>query len=124
MHAGYTFWESRENIDRVERPALCPATSVPEFPFWAANWHGSDFGPILVLWVYPTVEAREAEWLVTPDHAVESQLGCELPTEYAWVNENAVLVFRTWVTAGEEYLDHVDPPTVFPPVEAFRAMAP
>ena len=109
------------------RAALCPQTSVSELPFWSANLAGSDSGPILVLWVYPSIEALAAEWQAEPGAPPKPQLdGCALPTGFAYWNQNLVLVFETWSNLGVESPVGVDGriPGEHPAVQAFLAMTP
>ena len=119
--AGYSF----SGVE--ERAPICPQTSVPELPFWSPNLAGNDSGPILVLWVYPTFEALEADWEAEPGAPPKPLLdGCELPTGFVYWNQNLVLVFETWSSLGVESPVDIDGriPSEHPAVTAFLSMTP
>lgn len=74
---------------------LCPDTSVREFPFYAADTDGSDFGPVFALWVYPDTDALEDDW-ETSSSGIEPRTDCDLPTGFVYWNANTVLAFSRW----------------------------
>ena len=119
--AGYTsgLWEGRS--------PLCPGASVEEFPFWAANPAGSDFGPVFVLWVYPDIEALRADWTVEIGEAPTLLIeGCELPTGFVYWNNNVIMAFEVWAGLGEEFSvgEQEQSPGEHPVVEAFLSLTP
>ncbi len=119
--AGYSF-------SGVEtRKPLCPHTSVPELPFWSANLAGGDAGPILVVWVYPSLEALAAEWEAEAGAPPKPLLeGCDLPTGFVYWNQNLVLVFETWSSLGVESPVDIEGrlPSEHPAIIAFLSMTP
>jgi len=121
VSAGYSFFVSKD------RPVVCPGASVEETAFWSSNLRGSDFGPILNLWVYPDADALAAEWEVGPNGAPSPLVGdCELANDFVYVNANAVLAFEVWVSLGEEYgpHGHGESPNDHPAVRAFLELIP
>jgi hypothetical protein len=105
----------------VAREPLCPQTSVPELSVWSGNLAGSDFGPVLVLWLYPSEATLRQEWDVSGEHPRPLLDGCELPTEFAYWNGNAILAFEIWLGLGEEFSvdEHDESPDDHPAVRAF-----
>ena len=93
---GYSFW-----LVDDERPQLCPASAVPGRAYWSANFQGSDFGPVFVLWVYPNADALEADWSVEVGEAPTPTFDCELPSGFVYWNENLILTFDVWLSLGE-----------------------
>ncbi|MCK9485630.1 MAG: hypothetical protein M0R73_02850 [Dehalococcoidia bacterium] len=74
---------------------LCPQTNVPEYPFYAADTDGADFGPVFVLWVYPDTEAMAEDWDPGSD-GLQPRTGCDLPSGFVYWNANTVLAFSRW----------------------------
>lgn len=110
-----------------ERDVICPVSAVPGAPYWTANAAGTDFGPVFVLWVYPDLAALEEEWAVEPGESPKPRLaGCDLPTGFVYWNENLVLVFEVWLSAGFDVAleGHAESPGDHPTVEAFLGLAP
>ena len=106
---------------------ICPGSAVPGRPYWSANRAGSDFGPVFLLWVYPDQDALGEDWEAAPGEAPRLRVeGCELPTGFVYWNENLVLTFAVWLSAGEELtLDgHHEGPGDHPAVRAFLGLTP
>lgn len=110
-----------------ERDAICPGSAVPGRPYWTANAAGTDFGPVFVLWVYPDLAALEADWAVEPGESPKLRVeGCDLPTGFEYWNENLVLAFDVWLSAGLDVplAGHYESPGDHPTVEAFLGLTP
>ena len=106
---------------------ICPQTSVPEQAFWSVNLTDGDSGPILVLWVYPNSETLKADWQAEPGQAPQSLLpNCDLPSGFAYWNENLVMVFAAWFSLGIESATSPDEqsPGQHPAVQAFLELSP
>lgn len=118
---GYSFWLVDE-----ERPQLCPESAVPGRAYWSANLGGSDFGPVFVLWVYPDVDALEADWNAEVGESPTPKFDCELPSGFVYWNENLILAFDVWLSLGEPLPlhDHWESPSDMPAALAFLELAP
>ena len=109
------------------RETICPGSAVPGRPYWMANRVGSDFGPIWVLWVYPDPDALREDWETVPGEAPRPRVeGCELPTGFVYWNENLVLTFAVWLSAGEELPleGQYESPGDHPAVRVFLGLTP
>jgi len=91
LRTGQTF-ESAENAP----DEICPDTSVPATLFSTATSVGMDDGLTWALWVYPTVEEREADWAFGDGRLEPTTDDCELPTGFNYFNANAVMAFVSW----------------------------
>ena len=94
--AGVTF---KELSDR-ELP--CSGASATGKAYWTAG-AATDFGAAFALWVYPNTEAVRTDWEVTPGERPLSLLdGCDAGSGFVYWNENLVMAFVFWLSAGEE----------------------
>jgi hypothetical protein len=76
--------------------------------------------------VYPHVDALRADWDAVPGEAPIPRFDCELPSGFVYWNENLILAFDAWLSAGEELplAGHHESPTDMPATQAFLNLAP
>ena len=118
--AGVTF------IPLENRTAICSSAVAAGQHYWTARPR-TDFGPAFVLWVYPDVEALQADWAVEPrEPPVPLFAGCELPTGFVYWNGNLILTFAFWLSVGAEipFEDRPESPSDHPTVQAFFELTP
>ena len=118
--AGVTF------IPLENRAAICSSAATVGQHYWTARPR-TDFGPAFVLWVYPDVEALQADWAVEPGEPPQPLVaGCELPTGFVYWNGNLILTFAFWLSVGAEipFEDHPESLSDHATVQAFLELTP
>ena len=109
-----------------DREELCPASAVPGLAYWSAGLGGTDFGPVYVLWVYPDETALRRDWQVADDERPAPRFSCDLPSGSVFWNQNLVMTFDVWLSAGEALPlhGHHESPRDMPAVDAFLELEP